>query len=51
MTAASLMELSIKKVFSILELMFGKKLKLSKIRKSKGYELMKKVKIRVWDVY
>lgn len=51
MTAASLMELSIKMVFGILEQMFGKKLKLSKIRRSKGFELMKKVKIRVWDVY
>lgn len=51
MTAASLAGVSIKSVFGVLELIFGKKLKISKIRKSKGFELMKRVNIRLWDVY
>lgn len=51
MTAASLAGLSVKSVFTVLEQLFGKKLKISKIRKSKGFELMKRVNIRLWDVY
>lgn len=51
MTAASLAGLSPKKVFGILEHIFGKKIKLAKLRKSKGYELMKSIGFRVWDVY
>lgn len=51
MTAASLAGLSPKKVFGILEIIFGKKIKLAKLRKSKGYELMKSIGFRVWDVY
>lgn len=53
MTAASLAGLSIKLVLGMLEQIFDKKLKISKIRKSKGFELMKRVNIniRLWDVY
>lgn len=51
MTAATLASLSPKKAFGLLEMIFGKKIKLSKLRKSKGYELMKSIGFRVWDVY
>lgn len=51
MTASSLNGLSIKKVFGILQTLFGKKIKLSKLKKTKGYELMKSIGFRVWDVY
>lgn len=50
-TAASMVGISLKLVICILEKLFEKDLKLSKIRKSKGYELMKKANIRLWDVY
>lgn len=51
MTAGALLGLSFKKVFGILENIFGKKIKLSKLKKTKGYELMKCIGFRVWDVY
>lgn len=51
MTAACLIGLSPKKGFGVLETIFGKKIKLAKLRKSKGYELMKSIGFRVWDVY
>lgn len=50
-TATALAALSFKRVFGILQTLFGKKIKLSKIRKTKGYELMKRIGFRVWDVY
>lgn len=50
-TAASMIGISLKLVICILEKLFQKQLKLSKIRKSKGYELMKKANIKLWDVY
>lgn len=51
LTSASLLNLSIKKVFSILQRNFAKKISIANIRKSKGYQLMKKAKIYSWDVY
>lgn len=51
MTAGSLLGLSFKKVFGILQSMFGKKIKLSKLKKTKGYELMRSIGFKVWDVY
>jgi hypothetical protein len=50
-TAAGMVGISLKLVICILEKLFEKDLKLSKIRKSKGYELMKKTSIKLWDVY
>ena len=51
MTASSLAGLSPKRVFGVLEEIFWKKIKLAKLRKSRGYELMKSIGFRVWDVY
>lgn len=49
--SATLAGISVKKVVSMLELLFHKKLKMSKIRRSKGFGLIQKVDIRLWDVY
>lgn len=51
MTAASLAGMSPKKAFGVLEHICGHKIKLAKLRKSKGYELMKAIGFRLWDVY